>query len=135
VPDTQITSGDSAAVAALVHALAGWLAARHDAGERLAVHPAWRIAENRWSACRYGMEGRMADLDTGRTVPTRERLDWLIESVAPVAGDLGCAGELDEARRLARDPGAGRQRRIAAQHGLDGLVPWLAGEFAAKPGS
>jgi carboxylate-amine ligase len=135
VPDTQITCADSAAVAALVHSLVAWLAAHHDGGERLPVHPAWRIAENRWSACRYGMDGRMADLETGRTVPTRERLEGLIEAVAPVAAGLGCASALDRARRLALDPGAARQRRIVGERGLDGLVDWLAGEFAAQPGS
>ena len=35
VPDAQATVEDAAAVAALVHALVGWLAARHDAGEPL----------------------------------------------------------------------------------------------------
>ena len=34
VPDAQATVADAAAVAALVHALVGWLAARHDAASR-----------------------------------------------------------------------------------------------------
>jgi hypothetical protein len=40
---------------------------------------------------------------------------------------LGCATELDDARRLACGPGgAARQRAEAARGGLDGLVAWLA---------
>ena len=34
----------------------------------------WRIAENRWSAVRHGLEGEMQDLRTGRMRPTREAL-------------------------------------------------------------
>ena len=41
-PDVQPTVADAAAVTALVHALVGWLAARHDAGEPLPDRRVWR---------------------------------------------------------------------------------------------
>ena len=66
VPDAQATVADAAAVAALVHALAGWLAARHDAGEPLETADIWRLEENRWSAARWGMDAELADLAHGR---------------------------------------------------------------------
>jgi len=68
VPDTQTTVAETAAVAAVVHALVAWLAERHAAGEALAVAPSWRIAENRW----FGLSPRARRRD-GR--PRHRRAD------------------------------------------------------------
>jgi glutamate---cysteine ligase / carboxylate-amine ligase len=124
VPDTQSTVADTGAVAALVHALAAWLAERHESGEQLPVAPTWRIAENRWSACRHGLEGTMADLVTGEVAPTRERLAALLGELAPVARHIGCAGELERVDLEAN--GATRQR---ATGGTRDAMAWLASRF------
>lgn len=130
VPDTQSTVADTAAVAAVVHALASWLAARHDAGEALPVAPDWRIAENRWSALRHGVEADLADLDTGEPRPARERLGALLDALEGEAAARDCAAELADARGLVRANGAARQRALAAEHGVHGLVARLADAFA-----
>jgi glutamate---cysteine ligase / carboxylate-amine ligase len=134
VPDTQSTVADTAAVAAVVHALAVRLAARHDAGAAPPPAESWRIDENRWSACRHGVEGAMADLVTGERRPTRERLTALLEDLAPEAARLGCAGELARAFELVDRNGAMRQRELAAAGGLRGLVEALADEFVPRAG-
>jgi glutamate---cysteine ligase / carboxylate-amine ligase len=127
VPDAQATVADAAAVTALVHALCGWLAARHDAGEALESGPTWRIEENRWSAARWGMDARLADLRSGERIPARERLAALVAELGPVAERLGCAAELADASRLADENGAARQRAVAADGGgLRAVVAWLA---------
>ena len=120
VPDQQATVGESVAVAEFVCALVRGLAARHDAGEALPVHPTWRIAENRWSAARHGLDGFMADLDTGERRPTRERLAELIESFGA-----------EPARPLVSENGAIRQRAWAADGGPEAVVRALADRFLA----
>jgi carboxylate-amine ligase len=125
VPDTQTTVAETGAVAAVVHALVAWLAERHAAGEALEPAPSWRIAENRWSACRRGLEGTMADLVTGEVAPTRERLAALLDELAPAAQRIGCADELANAN-LAAD-GAARQR--AAGGDPHAVTAWLADRF------
>jgi carboxylate-amine ligase len=125
VPDTQTTVGETAAVAAFVHALVAWLAERDAAGEHLRVAPSWRIAENRWSACRHGVEGAMADLVTGDRAPTRERLATLLDELAPPARRIGCAGELASVDLGAN--GATRQRDRGA--GPHDTTAWLAARF------
>ena len=85
VPDTQTTVSETAAVAAVVHALVTWLAERHAAGEELPVAPSWRIGENRWSACRDGLDGTMADLVTGDPRPTRAWATELLDELADAA--------------------------------------------------
>jgi carboxylate-amine ligase len=129
VPDVQATVAATAALAAVVHALVARLAERHDSGEELPVDATWRIAENRWAACRHGLDAGLADLRTGEVRPARERLGALLDELEPVAGRLGCADELDGARALVARNGALRQRAIAAERGLPGLVEWLADEF------
>jgi carboxylate-amine ligase len=130
VPDTQTTVAEAGAVAAVVHALVAWLAERHDGGEALPVAPTWRIAENRWSACRYGLDGTMADLATGAVTPTRERAAALLDDVAAVGERLGCASELAAARTGLAANGADHQRAAAAQgDGPPGVAAWLVDRF------
>ena len=133
VPDTQATVADAAAVGALVHALVHHLAERHDAGDLPPAAETWRIEENRWSACRHGLDGHLADLSTGELQPTRERLDALITQIAASAEQVGATRDLEGARALLDGNGAERQRRIAASDGVRGVVGWLADAFAPTP--
>jgi carboxylate-amine ligase len=132
VADAQTTVGETAAVAAVVHALVIWLARRAEAGEELHVAPTWRIAENSFVAARDGLDARLADLVTGELAPVRDRLERLLDELSPVAAQLGCAGELEHARALVAGSGAAAaQRAVAAREDLDGLVAWLADRLLA----
>ena len=101
VPDTQTTVEETAAVATVIHDLVQRLADRPEP-----IHESWRIDQNRWSACRHGLEGEMTDLVTGERRPTRELLGARAASPAT------------------------RQREVAAERGLRGLVAWMADRFA-----
>ena len=129
VPDGQTTVADAAAVAAVAQALMAWLGDRHDRAELDCDTPGWRIEQNRWSACRYGVEGEMADLQTGATRPTRDCLHELLDALAPVAARLGAAAELRRARELVETNGAIAQRRVATRIGIPNLAGWLASKF------
>ena len=131
VPDQQTTARHTAAIAAVAHSLVVSLAERHDEGERPAVHPSWKIAENRWSAARHGLDGTLADLGSGDPQATRERVLDMIESLRPAAQRLGCADELQSAALLAAVNGAERQRAVASTGGLDGLARDLTERFLA----
>ncbi|HTX31079.1 MAG TPA: YbdK family carboxylate-amine ligase [Solirubrobacteraceae bacterium] len=129
VPDSQRTIAEAAAIAAVVQALVVWLA---ESEVREAV-PTWRIEENRWSACRYGVEGSMADLETGAVRSTRWHLNALMEALAPVADRLGSRSSLEYAAEMVETNGAVTQRQIAredgavavAQHLVQGFLnPW-----------
>ncbi|MEA2283300.1 MAG: glutamate---cysteine ligase / carboxylate-amine ligase [Solirubrobacteraceae bacterium] len=128
VPDAQARLADAGAVAAVVQALVARLAARHDAGDLPEPAATWRIEENRWAACRDGVEGTMADLATGRRMPTRERLHALLAEIAPEAERLGCAGELRAAGALADVNGA---MRLRAAGDARAATAWLADAYLA----
>jgi carboxylate-amine ligase len=130
VPDAQATVADGAAITAAAQALAVWLAERHDAGEALPVDETWRIAGNRWRACRHGVEGELLDLRTGERVSTRARLHWLLDQLEPVADRLGCAAELQSARRLVEVNGAMALRAAAGpERDPRRATEWLANRF------
>ncbi len=132
VCDAQATIAETAALAATIHALVAALRERYCAGERAAPVAAWRIDENRWSACRDGVAGMMADPLTGDCESTRKRLRRLLAGLLPHAERLGCAPALlDAGRPLAADGAAGVHRELAARHGLPGLVMALSERFAA----
>lgn len=134
VPDAQTTVAEAAAVGALAHALTVWLARRADADDLPAPADTWRIAENRWSACRHGLAGTMADLETGARRPTAELLAHLLTALAPIATELRCATELAHARVMLESGGpAAHAREVAQDAGLHGLVAWLVDRFAAAP--
>lgn len=129
VPDAQTTLGEAAAVAAFAHALVAWLAARYDAGEPLGAPATWRIAENRWTALRHGLDGGFADLATGARRPVRDVLRDRLAELAPAAAEIGCAHELAGAAALIEANGAQRQREVAAREGLPGVARALAARF------
>lgn len=131
VPDAQRTVAESAAIVATVHALAAFLADRHDAAEsaRRPPAPTWRIEENRWQALRHGLDGTLADLHTGEPTPTRERLHALLDTIAPHARTLDCEAQLATARTLAERNGAERQREVHASAGMSGLLEWMIEGF------
>ena len=131
VPDAQTTLSEACGVTVTAQAIVAWLADCHDRGEDLPTAPDWRIAENRWSALRHGLDGELADLQTGDPVPTRERLKALLDTIGPYAEWLGSGALLGHAHALAERNGAQRQR-TAAEDGngeLHPLVAWLADRY------
>jgi carboxylate-amine ligase len=130
VPDSQARLDDAWAVTAVVRSLTAWLAARHDGGDLGEPMASWRIAENRWSACRDGVEGTLADLVTGERVSTRERLLWLLETIEPFGDE---AAGLARARELVATNGAMLQRAAGDPRAA---TAWLADVYAdERPGS
>jgi glutamate---cysteine ligase / carboxylate-amine ligase len=130
VCDAQTTLAEAAAVAAFAHALVGWLAERHWAGEPLGVPDSWRIEENRWAACRFGVEGHFADLETGARRPVRDVLRRRLEAIAPVAAELGCGDQLASAAALVERNGALRQRALGSDP--EAVAGALADRFLAE---
>jgi carboxylate-amine ligase len=130
VPDAQNGLGDAAGIVGLAQALCVWLADRYDAGELPPPSPTWRIEQNRWAACRDGLDASLADPDTGRTASARDRIAALVQELMPTACQLGCAIELRSVlRRLEGITVPARYRAIAADVGLNGLVEALTTEF------
>jgi carboxylate-amine ligase len=131
VPDAQTTVSEAAAIAAVVQGLVVWLGERHDAGARLPAVDSWRIQENRWSAARYGVEGRMADITREEPRWTRDVLAELLDQLATGTSRPSSEAALARAFELVERNGAITQRQIASEGGVRELAPWLAERFLA----
>ena len=92
--DAQPDVGDAQALAAFAYALTARIARALDEGEPLPDQPHRLIEENLWRAIRHGLGGELIDLGTGEVLPTRARLERLLDWVAPVADELAAATHL-----------------------------------------
>jgi carboxylate-amine ligase len=114
--DGQTELGDALAVTALIVALIAEFCVQIDDGQELPVHPRSHIDENLWRAERYGLEGELIDLDTGRARPTRSAIDELLEITRHRHVDLDIGPWIDRAAdMLLNGNGAMRQRALHAE--------------------
>ena len=112
--DAQFTAAESEGLSALIVACVAQAARDVDEG-RPFDDPAPRlIEENLWRATRYGMDGKLIDLERAEEYPAPEALVRLLEWTAPMRSELGLDPALPELN------GAQRQRRmIDAGAGMD----------------
>jgi len=78
---------------------------------------------------RDGMRAQIIDARTRRKRSIRGALTELLGHCESIAPSLGCSAELAAASALAADPGAARQRRLAADHGIPALPETLETQF------
>lgn len=133
VPDAQTTVREGAAIAALIQALVASLSERHANGEELLVHPRWMIEQNRWSACRHGVEGSMVDLNSGERRPTRALLEALLDGLRAASATLQSDAELAVAAQMVQSNGAIAQRLAARAGGARAVADWLGQCFLEAP--
>lgn len=131
VPDAQSTVADAAAIAAVTQALVAWLGERYDAAEKIPIHATWRVEQNRWSACRDGVDGQMADLPTGRLISTRACLEELLASLERLGTRFGSQPALARAREMVAVNGAISQKRVGQKNGVTAVAPWLVERFVS----
>jgi glutamate---cysteine ligase / carboxylate-amine ligase len=109
--DAQTSAEESTALAGLITACVAQAALDHDEGVRFADPPRRLIEENLWRAIRYGLDGRMIDLERLEEFPAAALGDRLLAWTAPARAALG----IDPA--LPDQNGAQRQRRALAAGG------------------
>ncbi len=92
--DSQLTAGESEALAALIVACVAQAARDVDAGVRSRDLPARLLEENMWRAIRFGLDGELLDLDSRAPYPARAAIERLLEWSEPVRAELGLEVEL-----------------------------------------
>jgi carboxylate-amine ligase len=122
VPDAQSSTGEVEALATVVLCMVRWLAARHDAGQRLPAHGSLAISENRWRATTDGVEGELIDLDRMRLVRARDLLERLLDQISEYARSATEARALERARRRLDWPHPRQQRATVMRGGLEALI-------------
>ena len=89
------------------------------------------IAENKWRAMRYGIDGKLIDLGTQSEVPMRELAVELLEFVDDVVDELGSRKAVDYVNTILREgTSADRQLKVYREQGgsLKAVVDHLCEE-------
>jgi carboxylate-amine ligase len=88
------------------------------------------IAENKWRAIRYGLDGKLIDFGKQAEVPMRELALELVEFVDDVVDDLGSRKAVEYVHTILRDgSSADRQLRVLRETGdVRKVVDMLAAE-------
>jgi carboxylate-amine ligase len=122
--DGQPDLGEAQSLAAFAASLAARIARAYDEGEPVQPLPHRLIEENFWRAIRYGLSGELLDFDRGEPIPARQRIEELLEWVAPTAKEIGAAPYLAVPERNAAErqierfeEGASLERIYAEQVG------------------
>jgi glutamate---cysteine ligase / carboxylate-amine ligase len=135
--DAQTTTGEAAALAALVQCIAR-LEVEEGYASAALVAAQEALEENRFIAARDGMEARLIDPAREQRTPARELLARLLEACAPHAEELDCEAQLVAVAAMGEQTGAQRQLALARDEGrLPGLIEALADSFLveALPGA
>ncbi|MEM8571678.1 MAG: carboxylate-amine ligase [Pseudomonadota bacterium] len=104
---------DVAALAALYQSLLSWLYRLRTRNQRWRIYPNTLIAENRWRAQRYGVEGKLIDHGCALAVPVSDLVEELLDMLGDDAAALGCARELHALRHIVTEgTSAMRQRKV-----------------------
>ena len=120
--DAQSTAGESEALAALIVACVAQAARDLDEGVPFADQPPRLIEENMWRAIRFGLDGKMVDLERAEEYPATEIVERLAAWTGPVRGELGVELAFPERNGAQRqkamiDAGASREEVFATSVG------------------
>lgn len=135
IADVPVTAAESAAIAALVRALAVQAlrkARQGDPGPRV---PGELMRLAYWRAARDGVEGHGVDVFTGALLPAVRLARDLVATARPVLLEYGEADRVDGwlSQLEQEGSGAARQRRAAAgPDGLAGVVDYLVEQTVAQ---
>ncbi len=104
---------DTLCIAALYSSLLRMLYRLRRNNQRWRIYPRTLVAENRWLAQRFGVEGKLIDLGIVGQVPTGDLIEEIIGLVREDAEALGCLDEVLHARKIiARGTSAERQLAV-----------------------
>ncbi|WP_193717962.1 carboxylate-amine ligase [Sneathiella sp. P13V-1] len=103
---------DTLCIAAIYSSLLRMLYRLRRKNQRWRIYPRTLVAENRWMAQRFGVEGKLIDLGILGQVPTSELIEEIIGLVEEDADALGCLDEVYHARKII-ERGTSADRQIA----------------------
>ena len=107
--DAQASGDDSTALAGLITACVAQAALDFDAGVPFEDPPGRMLEENFWRAIRFGLDGKLIDIERREEYPAAAAVERLLAWTAPARAELG----LDA--RLPEQNGAQRQKQALAQ--------------------
>jgi len=102
---------DVLGLTALVQCLVHDLSREIDGGTyQLNCHPTM-VRQNKWRACRHGLDAKLVDTETQKPIDARETVRRLVQRLRPVAAEMDCETYLDHVLAMADRP-TGSQNQL-----------------------
>ena len=129
--DAPSTMKELAALVALVQCLVVALGDRYENGAPVALLNPWILRENKWRACRHGLDADLIRDNEGDHAPLRQQLPDLVARLEPVAEKLGCLQELRGVHGILEHGASYERQRATMERSprLPDVVAALAGEL------
>ncbi len=127
VCDVPMRADETIAIAALCQAIIAKLFKLHEQNQSFRHYNRSLIMENKWRACRYGLDGTLIDFGKQKEVPCRSLLREILDFVEDVADDLDSREELGYVERILEEGnGADRQLKVFAEtNDLNAVVDYM----------
>lgn len=122
---------DTLAVTALIQATIAWMVHLREHNMRFRLYERLLIAENKWRAVRYGLEGKLIDWGLEEMAPAPQLIQELLNFVAPFAEHLQSQDELAHIQTiLHRGANARQQLQVwqSANQDPRAVVDFIVGE-------
>jgi carboxylate-amine ligase len=128
--DIPMRADESLAIAALFQAIVAKLHRLKKQNLGFRLYRRSLILENKWRACRYGLDGKLIDFGKQEEVDCRALIYELLDFVEEVVDDLGIREEINYIpTMLQRGSGADRQLEIFEQsNDMDQVVDYIIEE-------
>jgi carboxylate-amine ligase len=122
---------DTLAVTALIQATVAWMVELRLRNMHFRLYERLLIAENKWRAVRYGLEGKLLDFGIEQPLPAPDLIRELLARVEPYAPKLNIEEELGHVHTiLARGSNAEQQLHCFNTHDqqIEAVVDFLVAE-------
>jgi carboxylate-amine ligase len=131
--DVTLTVDETIALAALFQALCAKLYRLRSHNLNFIIYKRQLVNENKWRACRYGIDGNMIDLGKQTEVNTRALIYELLDFVDDTVAELGSRQAIDHIPRIL-EMGTGADRQLAVfdeTKQLGAVVEYIRNQFLA----
>ena len=130
VCDLPMRLDETLAIAALIQATAAMLWKLHASNKSYRIYSRALISENKFRACRYGLEGKLIDFGKEEEVPIKKLMLEYLHLIDDVVDELGSRDEIDYIHEmLTMGSGADRQLKVYHETGdLKKVVDYIVAE-------
>jgi carboxylate-amine ligase len=130
VCDIPMRLDETLAIAALIQATAAMLWKLHASNKSYRIYGRALISENKFRACRYGLDGKLIDFGKEEELPTKKLMLEYLHMIDEVVDELGSRDEIDYIHEMLKmGTGADRQLRVFHETGdLKKVVDYIVEE-------
>ena len=132
--DIPLRAEETVAIAALIQATAAYLHRLHAANQDFRQYTRSLIAENKFRAVRYGLDGKLIDFGKQQEIPLRDLIEEYLALIDPEVDELGSRDAIDGIRTILKTgTGADRQLKVFEETNgdLKAVVDYMAQETKA----